>query len=88
MIAALFVAETAATSTFPASIRGRRSATRGSTAGPYPVVAHPPCQRWGKFWAGQPLHIKLTPAIRKVKGSDGGCFESALSSVRSLRRHP
>lgn len=19
--------------------------------GPYPAVAHPPCQRWGKLWA-------------------------------------
>ena len=21
--------------------------------GPHPAVAHPPCQRWGKLWAGQ-----------------------------------
>lgn len=20
--------------------------------GPHPIVAHPPCQRWGKLWAG------------------------------------
>lgn len=49
--------------------------------GPHPVVAHPPCQRWGKFWAGQPLWIKRT-GERKVKGDDGGCFEAALAAVR------
>lgn len=50
-------------------------------AGPWPVVAHPPCQRWGKLWAGQPLWIKRT-GERKVKGDDGGCFEAALAVVR------
>lgn len=49
--------------------------------GPHPVVAHPPCQRWGKLWAGQPLFIKNT-GIRKVKGDDGGCFVAALAAVR------
>lgn len=50
-------------------------------AGPYPVVAHPPCQRWGKFWAGQPLWIKRT-GERKIKGDDGGCFAAALAAAR------
>lgn len=50
-------------------------------AGPYPVVAHPPCQRWGKLWAGQPLWIKRT-GERKVKGDDAGCFAAALASAR------
>ena len=49
-------------------------------AGPYPVVAHPPCQRWGKMWAGSPMHIAKT-GIRKIKGDDGGCFAAALGSV-------
>lgn len=59
-------------------------------AGPHPVVAHPPCQRWGKLWAGQPLYIKRT-GIRKVKGDDGGCFAAALASVRKwggIIEHP
>src|SRR4051812_14461556 len=59
-------------------------------AGPHPVIAHPPCQRWGKLWAGQPLWIKRT-GIRKVKGDDGGCFQSALASVRKyggVLEHP
>lgn len=45
--------------------------------GPYPVVAHPPCQRWGRFWHGstrKPHQFKL--------GDDGGCFAAALSSAR------
>jgi hypothetical protein len=47
-------------------------------AGPYPVVAHPPCQRWGRFWHGstrKPHQFKL--------GDDGGCFESALEAVNT-----
>ena len=59
-------------------------------AGPYPVVAHPPCQRWGKFWAGQPLFIKRT-GIRKIKNNDDSCFKSALQSVRAyggILEHP
>lgn len=45
-------------------------------SGPYPVVAHPPCQRWGRFWHGstrKPHQFKL--------GDDGDCFKSALKSV-------
>lgn len=52
-------------------------------SGPHPVVAHPPCQRWGKLWAGAPLVIKRT-GIRKVKGDDDGCFASALYAVRGF----
>lgn len=58
--------------------------------GSIPVVAHPPCQRWGKFWAGQPLHIAKT-GERKIKGDDGGCFAHALASVRrwgGILEHP
>ena len=59
-------------------------------AGPWPVVAHPPCQRWGKFWAGQPLWIART-GERKVKGDDGGCFAHGLWAVRTfggVMEHP
>lgn len=59
-------------------------------AGPWPVVAHPPCQRWGKMWFGQPLTVKRT-GIRKGRGDDNGCFEAALSAVRrwgGIIEHP
>jgi hypothetical protein len=55
-------------------------------AGPYPVIAHPPCQRWGRFWHGstrKPHQFKL--------GDDDGCFKSALFHVRAWRgvlEHP
>ncbi len=59
-------------------------------AGPWPVVAHPPCQRWGKMWFGQPLTVKRT-GVRKLKGDDDGCMKAALASIREhggVAEHP
>jgi hypothetical protein len=47
-------------------------------AGPCPVVAHPPCERWGKMWNGG-IAWKGKP---KTLGDDGGCFKAALDAVR------
>ena len=58
--------------------------------GPYPVVAHPPCQRWGKMYFGSPQYVART-GIRKKKGDDNGCFKAALDSVREhggILEHP
>lgn len=55
-------------------------------AGPWPVVAHPPCERWGRFWHGSPRK----PHQFKL-GDDGGCFAAALASVRrwgGVLEHP
>lgn len=46
--------------------------------GPHPVVAHPPCQRWGRFW-----HGSTRSPHRHKKGDDGGCFSAALRAVRT-----
>ena len=54
--------------------------------GPHRVVAHSPCSRWGAYWSGGPSH-----AGRFKLGDDGGCFASALASVRLYRgvlEHP
>lgn len=54
--------------------------------GPHPVVAHPPCQRWGRFWHGstaKPHQFEM--------GDDGGCFAAALKSLRrfgGVLEHP
>lgn len=55
-------------------------------AGPHPVVAHPPCERWGRYWFGGP-----SVRIRRALGDDAGCFASALASVRrwgGVLEHP
>jgi hypothetical protein len=47
-------------------------------AGPWPVVAHPPCARWSRL-AG------FTEARFGYKrGDDAGCFKAALASLREF----
>lgn len=55
-------------------------------AGPHPVVAHPPCARWGRYAGGSPRWGR-----RFEVGDDDGCFRAALASVRrwgGVLEHP
>lgn len=55
-------------------------------SGPHPVVAHPPCERWGRFW-----HGSTRKPHRYRMGEDGGCFAAALTAVRNyggVLEHP
>ena len=85
MIAALFVQENGSyygidgVDPWPESRDARRY------AGPHRVVAHPPCSRW----------CRLAGLVEKrwghKRGDDGGCFASALDSVRrwgGVLEHP
>jgi hypothetical protein len=54
-------------------------------AGPWPVVAHPPCDRWCQM-----APVNQARYGHRV-GEDGGCFVSALTSVRrwgGVLEHP
>jgi hypothetical protein len=90
MVAALFVAKDGCYFGLEGIDPWHQDRDARQYAGPHPVVAHPPCQRWGKMWFGQPLTVKQT-GKRKQKGDDGGCFEAALASVRrwgGILEHP
>lgn len=52
-------------------------------SGPDPVVAHPPCQRWSRYWNGGPGWIARGNPPKRV-GDDGGCFDRALWAVRTF----
>jgi hypothetical protein len=44
--------------------------------GPWPIVAHPPCERWGRYWHGSPRK----PHQYRL-GDDGGCFAAAVRAL-------
>lgn len=83
MVAALFVEKDGSYFNVPGIDPWDEKRDARQYSGPHRVVAHPPCQRWGKLWAGQPLWISRT-GERKKKGDDGGCFASAIKSVRTF----
>lgn len=86
MVAALFVQERGCYYGLPGVEPWGEEADARLYTGPWAVVAHPPCERWGRYWSGGP-----SARVRRKKGDDNGCFESALACVRrwgGVLEHP
>lgn len=85
MIAALYVQKGGAYWNLPGVDPWDETRDARLYAGPYPVVAHPPCARWCVL-AG------LVEAVYGYKkGDDGGTFAAALAAVRKwggVLEHP
>ena len=78
-VAALFVASDGPYSTMPGVDAWDIERDARLYPGPHPVVAHPPCERWGRYWFGGP-----SVKERKRLGDDMACFAHALLSVRAF----
>lgn len=86
MIAALYVEPSGIYADIPGVECWDEARDARRYAGPWPVVAHPPCERWGRFWHGSPRK----PHQFEL-GADGGCFTAALAAVRrwgGVLEHP
>lgn len=79
MIAALYVAKDGPYFGLPNVDPWDRARDARQYNGPHPVVAHPPCERWGRYWSGGP-----SAKVRRHKGDDGGCFDRALWAARNF----
>lgn len=76
LVAALYVETAGCYFGLPGVLPWDKSRDARCYSGPWPVVAHPPCQRWGRFWHGstrKPHQYEL--------GDDEGCFMAALVAV-------
>lgn len=88
MVSALFVDPDGVYPTMPAVDCWDQARDARTYNGNNPVVAHPPCQLWGRFahvnyarWGGE----------HNRPGNDGGCFAAALANVRrcdGVLEHP
>jgi hypothetical protein len=88
MIAALFVQKDGAYYGLPDVDPWDEERDARKYAGPWPVVAHPPCQLWVNFAA---LNFKRYGGEHNRPGNDGGCFASAVSKIRwfgGVLEHP
>jgi hypothetical protein len=79
MIAALFVQTGGSYWNIPGVDPWDEARDARKYAGPYPVVAHPPCQRWGRYSENHPIKGKIAET-----GDDGDCFAHALETVRTF----
>ena len=85
MIAALFVAKGGCYFGLPNVDPWDEERDARKYAGPHSVLAHPPCSRWCRL-AGL-----VEARWGHKRGDDGGCFASALASVRTwggVLEHP
>jgi hypothetical protein len=85
MVAALYVEKDGAYFGLPGADPWDEDRDARLYAGPYAVVAHPPCARWGQL--ANVNHARYGTPI----GEDGGCFEAALAAVRrwgGVLEHP
>ena len=78
MVAALFVEAGGCYFGLPDVDPWDRVRDARSYAGPHPVVAHPPCDRWCQM-----APVNQARYGHKV-GDDDGCFAAALAAVRSF----
>lgn len=87
MIAALCVEPDGAYSGLPGVDPWDKARDARRYAGPWPVVAHPECQQWGRYGRSHPIK----GADYRPGGDDGGLFASSLASVRrygGVLEHP
>lgn len=90
MIAALFVEAKGIYSGLPHVDPWPAERDARNYAGPWPVVAHPPCARWGRYWFGGPTIVRQRRPYFKL-GDDDNCFAAAIAAVRQwggILEHP
>lgn len=81
-VAALFVDANGIYSVLPGVDVWSKDRDARAYMGPFPVVAHPPCERWGRWWWADGSD---------APGNDEGCFVAALSAVErfgGVLEHP